>query len=65
MEVMIGFNSDAEKIIKMKDIDELRSLFRQKVSVASDELDQLEVKRKQQLDSGAEVLSNAGYECRE
>lgn len=38
-EVMRGFNSDAEKIIKMQNISELQEMFRQKVLEGQKELD--------------------------
>ena len=62
IEVMKEFNDNAEQIIQMKDISELQEMFHQKVQIGQREIDTLKAEKKQQLDSGAEVLSNAGYE---
>lgn len=64
-EVIEGFNVDAERIIKMRNVDELQEMFKEKVLSGQREIDSIRVRKEQQLDSGAEVLSNAGYECRE
>lgn len=63
-EVMREFNDSTEQIIQMRDISELQEMFRQKVLLGQKEIDSLKAEKKQQLDSGAEVLSNAGYEDR-
>ena len=62
IEVVKEFNDNAEQIIQMRDISELQEMFRQKVLLGQKEIDSLKAEKKQQLDSGAEVLSNAGYE---
>lgn len=44
-EVLEEFNSNAEKIIKMQDINELRSLLREKMDYASNEIQHMEQQR--------------------
>lgn len=47
IEVVKEFNDNAEQIIKMQDVSELREMFRQKVQIGQKEIDTLEAKMQQ------------------
>ena len=44
-EVMKEFNSNAEEVIKMKDIDELQEMYRRKVAEGQKEIDSLKANK--------------------
>ena len=44
-EVIEGFNADAERIIKMRNVDELQEMFKEKVLSGQIEIDSLRAER--------------------